>query len=83
MTFKDDLKRWVLEAIDTCGGSADLVTVAEHIWKHREAELRAAGERFYTWQYDMRWAAQDLRNDGVLVSADQAPRGVWQRRQAA
>ena len=83
MTFKDDLKRWVIEAIDACGGSAGLVAVAMHIWQHHELELRSAGERFYTWQYDMRWAAQALRDEGILVAADQTPRGIWQRRPAA
>ncbi|SDW39046.1 hypothetical protein SAMN05444006_10397 [Allgaiera indica] len=26
-----------------------------------------SGDLFYTWQYDMRWAAQNLRGAGKLV----------------
>jgi hypothetical protein len=83
MPYKDDLKSWVLEAIDQRGGEANLLEVAMHIWSNREAELRGHGDGFYTWQYDMRWAAQDLRDEGILVAADQAPRGIWRRRKAA
>ncbi len=83
MSHKDDLKVWVLDAIDAHHGEATLVDVAKHIWDNHENDLRGAGEGFYTWQYDMRWAAQYLRNQGVLVGADQAPRGIWRRRRAA
>jgi hypothetical protein len=83
MSYKDDLKKWVLQAVEANGGAANLVEVAKHIWAHHESDLRGHGEAFYTWQYDMRWAAQDLRDDGVFVAADQAPRGIWQRRPIA
>jgi hypothetical protein len=83
MPYKEDLQTWVLEAVDAHHGEATLVSVAEHIWEHRQTELRAYGEAFYTWQYDMRWAAQYLRDRGVLSGAKQAPRGVWRRQRAA
>jgi hypothetical protein len=34
------------------------------------AELEQSGDLFYTWQYDICWAAQKLRDVGVLVKAD-------------
>jgi hypothetical protein len=80
MPFKDDLKQWVLEAIDAHHGRANLVDVAKHIWDHHEADLRGHGEGFYTWQYDMRWAAQSLRDEGILADAETTPRGIWERR---
>lgn len=80
MTFKEDLKRWVLEAIDAHHGKASLINVAKHIWDEHESDLRSSGEGFYTWQYDMRWAAQALRDEGVLANADSTPRGIWERR---
>jgi hypothetical protein len=83
MPYEHDLKEWVLEAIDAHGGEANLVNVCKYIWDHHENQLRSYGERFYTWQYDTRWAAQYLRNDGFLVGAKEAPRGIWRRRRAA
>jgi hypothetical protein len=82
MSYRDDLKEWVLSAVDSHGGEATLLEVAKDIWKNHEDDLRRYGEAFYVWQYDMRWAAQYLRDEGHLVAADQAPRGVWRRRQA-
>ena len=83
MPYKENLKPWVLAAIDAHGGEATVVDVAKHIWDNHEDALRGSGEGFYTWQYDMRWAAQYLRDEGFLVGAKDAPRGVWRRRRAA
>ena len=67
MVDREDLKIWVYEAVKESGGVASIVTVAKHIWKHHEIELRASGDLFYKWQYDMRWAAQKLRNSKKLT----------------
>ncbi|BCP51623.1 hypothetical protein K32_02400 [Kaistia sp. 32K] len=65
--MREKLKQWVLQAVDHRGGKASIVDVARHIWAEHEAELKSAGDLFYTWQYDMRWAAQKLRDDGILA----------------
>lgn len=72
---KVDLKRWILEAIELKGGSATVTEVAKDIWEHHEAELRASGDLFFTWQYDMRWAAQSLRGEGKLAPSPRGTRG--------
>lgn len=83
MSYKDDLKDWVLRAIKENGGEATLVDVAKHIWANHEDDLKKLGDPFYVWQYDMRWAAQYLRDQGFLVKADRTPRGVWRYREPA
>jgi len=80
VTYKSDLKDWILEAIDASGGRATLVEIAKHIWHNHEDELRQYGDAFYKWQYDMRWAAQYLRDEGILASAAQTERGIWERK---
>jgi len=77
MASRQDLMDWVHEAIGSLGGEASIVGVAKHIWEQHEDELRASGELFYTWQYDMRWAAQRLRDDDKLEAAADMPRGMW------
>jgi hypothetical protein len=64
MATKDDLRLWVEEALTALGGSGTVVEVAEAIWSRHEPDLRSSGDLFYTWQYDMRWAAQALRDTG-------------------
>ena len=77
MTDRQDLREWVLSALISLGGEAQVVDVAKHIWQHHEAELRRAGDLFFTWQYDMRWAAKRLRDEGRLAAAEAYPRGTW------
>jgi hypothetical protein len=74
---KDELKRAVLDAIRIQGGKATVVQVAKYIWQHHEADLRAPGDRFYTWQYEVRWLANVLRREGRLAPVEDSPRGVW------
>jgi hypothetical protein len=74
---KENLKAWVVEALRARGGRAHLVDVAKHIWKHHRTDLEDSGDLFYRWQYDMRWAANILRNEGVLLGVEDLPRGYW------
>ena len=58
MASRDDLIDWVYKAVQGNGGKTKLVNVARHIWENHESELRSSGDLFYTWQYEMRWAAK-------------------------
>lgn len=66
MADRTDLKLWVMDAITAANGESSLVDVAKHIWTEHEADLRASGDLFFTWQYDMRWAATYLRKEGKM-----------------
>ncbi len=70
MATKHDLKDWVSEALATEGGASDVVSVAKRIWQTHEQDLRQSGDLFFTWQYDMRWAAFTLRKEGRLKAVD-------------
>lgn len=78
MAAKEDLKDWVVEAVDAHGEGARVIEVARHIWERHEQDLRESGDLFYTWQYDMRWAATSLRHEGRLKAASASPPGVWE-----
>lgn len=60
------LQPWIMDALSELG-EASVTDVAKHIWDHREADLRASGDLFYTWQYAMRWEAQKLQDAGKLT----------------
>ncbi|MYZ49129.1 hypothetical protein [Propylenella binzhouense] len=74
---RSDLTPWILTALNDLGGEAKIVTIAKHIWDKHENDLRSAGDLFYTWQYDMRWAAMKLRQSGKLAASDDTERGRW------
>lgn len=69
---------WLRQALEELRGSATVVEASKHIWKNHEPELRAMGDLFYTWQYDVRWAANKLRRSGAMKPKEVSPRGVWE-----
>jgi hypothetical protein len=44
-----------------------VLEVTKDVWAAHEDDLRASGDLFFTWQYDLRWAAQKLRDAGRLA----------------
>ncbi len=78
MATKGNLTDWVYNALEANGGRAKIAEVAEHIWKYHQDELRDSGDLFYTWQYDMRWAAQKLRDTGRCASVASGTKGIWE-----
>lgn len=78
MATKHDLLDWVIEAVKELDGAGSVVEVCEVVWRRHEPDLRLSGDLFYTWQYDIRWAAQSLRDDGQLKSMDGRRKGLWQ-----
>ena len=69
MATKHDLQDWVQQALKRIGGRGTLTDVAKEIWRAHESDLRSSGDLFFTWQYDMRWAAQKLQDERKLSKA--------------
>jgi hypothetical protein len=78
MLRKEDLGDLVVEALNANNGNAKIVDISKYIWDNYEEDLRESGELFYTWRYDMRWAATNLRKQGVLRDARKSPEGIWE-----
>lgn len=81
MPGKLDLCGWLVEALRAMGGKASTVSVCEYVWAKHESDLRRSGELFFTWQYDIRWAATQLRKERVLRSVELSPKGIWELRE--
>jgi hypothetical protein len=75
---KDDLPALVAEALRATGGGASITSVSRFVWDHYESDLRLSGDLFYTWQYDLRWAAHRLRVNGTMCPAKASPTGIWE-----
>jgi hypothetical protein len=78
MQTRGDLKPWLIDALRAHGGRASIVEVCKYVWDHHETELRQSGGLFFTWQYDIRWAAMTLRKEGVLTPAEPKSAAPWQ-----
>src|SRR5260370_28444256 len=76
--------RWQKRTISPSGslkqfpgtGEATIVQICKDVWEHHESELRASGDLFYTWGYDIRWAGQWLRNNDYRMPIKACKRGV-------
>jgi hypothetical protein len=78
MATKFDLDDWIAEALRARRGAGSIVDVSSDVWRAHEADLKLSGDLFYTWQYDIRWAAYRLRKVGIMRPAAKSPNGVWE-----
>lgn len=78
MATKGDLRDWLLDSLEDLGGSANVIDVSKWVWQRHESELRASGDLFFTWQYDLRWEAKKLRDAGLLRPVDGRRGGPWE-----
>lgn len=73
-----DLPDMLYNAIKDMGGKTNIIDVCKYFWTHYALELQDSGDLFYTWQYDIRWAATELRKCKRMKAAEMSPRGVWE-----
>ena len=78
MASKLDLLPWLENALRTLGGRGKIPQICEKIWEAHETDLRSSGDLFYTWQYDVRWAANQLRQNKVMKANETSPKGLWE-----
>lgn len=75
---KNELPDLLFQCLKELGGEANIVAVCRYFWEHYEEELQNSGDLLYTWQYDIRWAATELRKRKIMLDAKESPKGVWQ-----
>ena len=77
MTDKNILQNWVVEALNEMGGRAKIVDICKKIWEYHERDLKQMGDLFYTWQYDIRWAAHKLKSQERLRYDKIKQESIW------
>jgi hypothetical protein len=78
MASRDDLEAWLEAALRANGGRAKIPEVCKLIWEDHKDDLLSSGDLLYTWQYDVRWAANRLRRRKIMKAAEVSPNGVWE-----
>ena len=78
MHYREKLQLWVREALGDLGGQGLILDVAKHVWANHETDLKNSDDAFYSWQYDIRWAAQHLRNSGRLKPVNGDRHSPWE-----
>lgn len=84
---RNDLPDFLYKIIDELGGKASMMSIFRKFWEKHGKELSSADDMFYTWNYDIRWAATQLRSQGRMKpaftkenthGAPMSPRGIWE-----
>lgn len=75
---RNNLPDILYTSIQAMGGRASIIDVCKYVWQHYQKELLNSGNLFYTWQYDIRWAATELRKTKRMKAASQSPIGIWE-----
>ena len=75
---RNDLPELLFKTLKAIGGEGTIIEVCKNFWNTYEQDLRDSGNLFYTWQYDIRWAATELRKDGDMKAAEESRKGVWE-----
>lgn len=63
---KATLKPWIADVLSSSKRRMTIVEVAREIWRLHEHDLRRDETLFFTWQYEMRWSADELKQEGKL-----------------
>jgi hypothetical protein len=75
MLDRNGLIPLILEALQANGGSARIHEIGKYVWDNHQTDLRNAGNLFYKWQYELRWASDQLAHEGKIRKGP--PRGTW------
>lgn len=84
---RNDMPDILYDIIKKMGGKAKMMEIFKKFWQEYEVELKKSGDLFYTWNYDIRWAATKLRKNGKMKQAKEqentyghniSSKGVWE-----
>lgn len=75
---KNELKDYLIKTLFELGGSGTVLSVSKKFWELYHEELEKSGDLFYTWQYDIRWAASELRKQGQIKDAKESQKSKWE-----
>ncbi|MCL2799149.1 MAG: hypothetical protein FWD54_02575 [Endomicrobia bacterium] len=85
--IRQDLPNLLYKTIKSLGSKAVMIDIFKKFWKLYSEELKKSGDLFYTWNYDIRWAATELRKQKRMKPASKkenphglnmSPKGVWE-----
>lgn len=84
---RTDLPNILYQIIDELGGRAKMMDIFKSFWAKYKNVLNEDEDIFYTWNYDIRWAATQLRKEKRMKPAETrentcgapvSPKGIWE-----
>lgn len=78
MMNREALEVFIIESLKEFGQPTHYTDICKWVWKNYEKTLKNSGDMFYVWQYEIRWAATDLRGKGILKPVIESKKGLWE-----
>ena len=84
---RKDLPDILYNIIKELGGRASMMDIFKKFWSKYKHQIKETDDIFYTWNYDIRWAATYLRKHGRMKAASIqentygepiSPKGIWE-----
>ena len=50
MAVRDVLRDWLVEALESLGGSGSVLEVSQEVWRLHQREIESTGDLLYSWQ---------------------------------
>lgn len=84
---RNELPKILCEILKGFGGRAKMMDVFKEFWRLYGNKMSPSEDIFYTWNYDIRWAATKLRKNGIMRQAkeqentygqDISSKGIWE-----
>ena len=75
---KHDLQNIIVNILKNNNNKGDIIYISKCIWKDYSESLKISGDIFYTWQYDFRWAATELRKKNIIKKSKDCKKGIWE-----
>ncbi len=85
---RNDLPDLLYSTIKDLGGKASMMDIFRKFWEDYASKIPHNEDMFYTWNYDIRWAATKLRKEGRMKPAtskekpkeltQESPKGFWE-----
>jgi hypothetical protein len=76
MATRADLVPWIVDGLIANGGRIHFVEIAKHIWTNHRREIEGSGDFFFKWQYEMRWAGNQLVRAKKIKKLGHS--GIWE-----
>lgn len=73
-----DLPEKLFSTLKSMEGKGTILEICKEFWAEYEVDLKESGDLFYTWQYDIRWAATELRKSKRMKAAELSKKGTWE-----
>jgi hypothetical protein len=75
---KEELPELLYLLLIEMGGKAKLIDIFKAFYSKYESQLKKSGDLYYTWNYEIRWAATKLRKENRMVNAKEQKKGIWE-----